>query len=112
VSCKVTAASVWPANHKLVAATATVTVKDELSGDGGFKLDSVKSDEPDAGIDREDVPNDIQDWTLGTADVSGRIRAERDDKRNGRTYTWTYVGRDAAGNSTSCTATVVVPRVR
>jgi hypothetical protein len=54
--------------------------------------------------------NDLAGWALDTADVEGEMRAERSGKR--RTYSLRYEGRDAAGNTAECTATVLVPKSR
>ncbi|MHB1312700.1 MAG: InlB B-repeat-containing protein [Gemmatimonadaceae bacterium] len=53
--------------------------------------------------------HDIQGWLLGTADVRGQLRAERDGNGPGRTYTLTYSGTDQAGNATTASCTVKVP---
>jgi hypothetical protein len=95
-----------------VTVTVAVAVTDATSGPAGFVLESVTSDEPDAGTGPGDLPNDIQGWTPGTADTSGRLRAERADGGDGRVYTFTYVGKDEAGNSTTCSTTVRVPKNR
>lgn len=105
----VTPNSIWPPNHKLVNITSAVAVTDALSGTGGFTLLSVTSNEPDSGLNREDVANDIQAWSLNTADTSGQFRAERSDTGTGRTYRLTYQGKDLAGNTGSCNNTVLVP---
>ena len=113
MTCSTSPNRLWPPNHKLVRASATVGVQDSTSGADGFVLEAVASDEPDGGTSGEDVPGDISDWTLGTADREGRLRAERADGGDGRTYTLTYAGRDQAGNGARCSATVTVPlRVR
>jgi hypothetical protein len=70
---------------------------------------SASSSEPDAGLGGGDKPRDIQDFAIGTADTSGRLRAERADDGPGRVYTLTYRGMDAAGNVAECAATVTVP---
>ena len=46
---------------------------------------------------------------IGSADTSGKLRAERYGAD--RVYTLTYSGKDAAGNTSSpCTTTVRVPK--
>jgi hypothetical protein len=54
------------------------------------------------------VPNDIQNWEINEPDTSGQLRAERYGKD--RLYTLTYQGEDKAGNKTTCSATVTVPK--
>jgi sialidase-1 len=111
VSCSVSPSKLSTSanNHKLVTITATVTVSDSGgSGDGGFKLLSVTSNQADSGLGKDDVPNDIQGWSIGSADPSGQLRAERYGKD--RIYTLTYQGEDKAGNKKTCSATVTVPK--
>ena len=109
ITCSASPARLWPPNHKLMRVTAAVELNDATSGADGYVLEAVTSDEPDAGTSREDVAGDIGGWTLGTADLEGRLRAERVDAGDGRTYRLTYAGRDVAGNEARCTAEVVVP---
>jgi hypothetical protein len=54
------------------------------------------------------VPNDIQGWSLNTADLQGQLRAER--YGGSREYTLTYRGYDLAGNTKDCQAKVTVPK--
>jgi hypothetical protein len=108
MTCSTDAPSLWPANHKLVAITASVKI-DGVVSLSGFTLKSVTSSEPDNGLGDGDTAGDVQGWTIGTADVSGQLRAERSGKGAGRTYTLTFESRDAAGNAGTCSTTVVVP---
>lgn len=107
--CTVTVnpASLWAPNHKLTNITTTVSVLD--TNPDGFVLKSVSSSEADSGLGTDDVPGDIQGWTLNTADTAGQLRSERYSK-NGRTYTFTYEAKDKAGNTGTCTASVSVPK--
>src|SRR5262249_58661336 len=102
---------VWPAAHGRVPITVTVKATDSRSGAGAVTLASVTSNEPDDAPGKGDgtTTGDIAGFTLGTADTSGQLRAERADSGHGRTYTLTYSGRDAAGNQRTCTTTVTVP---
>jgi hypothetical protein len=96
-------------NHKLVSITASVQVSDTGgSGANGFKLVSVTSNQRDSGLAKDDVAKDIQGWSIGTADTTGQLRAER--YGTDRTYTLTYQGKDLAGNTKDCSATVTVPK--
>jgi len=111
VSCSLTPSKLRTSanNHKLVTITATVSVADSgSSGPAGFTLVSVTSNQADSALGKDDVPNDIQGWTTGTNDTSGQLRAERYGAE--RLYTLTYQGKDLAGNTRECQATVRVPK--
>jgi hypothetical protein len=101
VACSVEPAVLWPVTNQLVPVTVTVDVKDNESGAAGFSLLAAVADEGAA--------TDIVDFTIGTADTAGSLRASRDGRGDGRTYSLVYEGRDVAGNSDRCTVTVVVP---
>lgn len=108
VRCGVNPTTISSKDHSLVTVTASVTVQDAQSGPNGFSLVSVMSSEADSGLARDDVANDIQGWVIGTPDVSGQLRAETYNARSPRVYTVTYLGKDMAGNSATCSATVTV----
>lgn len=110
ITCRATPSTIWSPNHKLINVTTSVSVSDTDSGPNGFTLLSVTSNEADSGLGREDQPNDIQGWNIGTADTSGQLRGERFNSKQGRTYTLTYQGADVAGNTATCTATVKVQK--
>jgi hypothetical protein len=97
----------WPANHRLVPVTATITVADNAPGNPTVTLVSVSSNEPDNGLG--DNANDIQGATLGTDDRSLLLRAERAGNGAGRVYTVTYRATDMAGNASTVSAIVTVP---
>jgi len=109
MDCSANLNSLWPANHKLIPITVSVTAVDLLSGGEGFTLSSVTSNEPDNGLGDGDTPNDIQGFIIGTMDTGGLLRAERSGRGTGRIYTLIYRGMDIAGNPASCSATVTVP---
>lgn len=108
VTCSASPSSLKPPNQKLAPISVAVSVSDAGSGPAGFVLISVTSSQADSGLTSEDVPNDIQGWTTGSADTSGFLRAERFFST--RTYTLTYEGRDVAGNAATCETTVTVPK--
>ncbi len=112
VACSNSAPLVWPPNHGLVNIQTTVEVGGGASSANGFTLVSVTSSEPDSGLDADDLPGDIQGFTLGTADTSGQLRAERGPNGVGRTYSLVYAGFDLAGNRGTCTTTVFVPKTQ
>jgi len=96
VTVKVDPSVLWPPNHQLVDVTATVAVRDSLSGADGFALVSVESNER---CDRDhDDPDDVVGWRPGTDDTRGKLRAEKSEHGAERVYTLTYRGKDQAGN--------------
>lgn len=97
--------SLWPPNHKMVAVRLTALASDVV-GISSLKIVGVTSSEPDNGLGDGDTAGDIQ----VTGDLTLNLRAERGGKGNGRTYTITVEARDAAGNATTRTATVSVPK--
>lgn len=100
VTCSANPNSLWPPNNKFVTINVAVTVDDPHSGPAGFTLLSITNNETG--------PGDVQDWTVGTPDTQGQVRASRNG--NGRIYTLTYEGKDLAGNTALCTTTVTVPK--
>jgi hypothetical protein len=101
--------SLWPPNHKLANIHATVAAHDDEDPNPQVSLASITSNEPDAGTGSEDVPDDIQDAALGTADYDFELRAERVEDGAGRAYTVCYEARDACGNTTRQCEVVTVP---
>lgn len=97
--------SLWPPNHKMVAVRLTALAGDVV-GITSLKIVGVTSSEPDNGLGDGDTAGDIQ----VTGDLTLNLRAERGGKGNGRTYTITVEARDAAGNATTRTTTVSVPK--
>jgi hypothetical protein len=97
-SFSITPNPIGPANTKLVAVTALVTVTDALSGPNGFVLRSVTSNNPST------VSSDVVGFVVGTPSTKGQLRATK-----GRVYTFTYQGFDVAGNSSpTCAQQVTV----
>lgn len=95
----------WPANHKYVDVTATVSVSDNFDPDPLVTLVSVTSSEADNGSGDGNTINDI----VIVNDYHFRLRAERSRVGTGRIYTITYTVTDACGNETTRSATVTVP---
>jgi hypothetical protein len=95
----------WPPNHKLVK-VATVTAADALSGlaAGSFHVTG-SSNEPSSGL--EDPQIVITPNGAGGFDV--QLQAERLGSGRGRVYSLSATAMDNAGNSSSVTATCVVP---
>lgn len=109
VSCSVSPNRLWPVNHKMMNISATVSVTDAGSGPAGFKLRSVTSSEPINAKGDGNTSDDMQGWTVDSADVTGQFRAERSGNLRDRLYTLTYEGFDVAGNSATASCTVTVP---
>ncbi len=97
--------TLWPPNHRMVAVRLTALAADVV-GIASLKIVGVTSSEPDNGLGDGDTAGDIQ----VTGDLTLNLRAERGGKGNGRTYTITVEARDAAGNATTRTTTVSVPK--
>lgn len=104
----------WPPNHRLIPITATVEASDTCDANPSVTLDSITSNEPDNGLGDGDQPDDIQaigggPVPFGTDVRTFLLRAERSGMGNGRVYTVTYTAKDAAGNTASASAQVIVP---
>jgi hypothetical protein len=105
--------SLWPPNHSY----HTVNVSDLVAGasdnfDPNVNLNSVviaqvTSDEIENGNGDGNTVNDI---VIASDCKSVQLRSERDGDGDGRVYTITFLVRDAAGNTTTATAKVTVPK--
>jgi hypothetical protein len=96
LTCRPTPSELWPPNGKVIPVSVAVGLIDTMSGASGFLL--------------KDAPlSDAVDFSIGTPDVAGLLRAERAGNGGSRTYRLTYTGRDVAGNTAQCTALIVVP---
>lgn len=109
IDCRADPARLWPPNHRAVPVTVNVYVLDTLSGPAGFTLGAATSSEPHDGLGDGDVPNDVQGFVAGTPVTVGTLPAERSGLGNGRVYTLSYIGKDVAGNASTCEAMVRVP---
>ncbi|KAF0175433.1 MAG: hypothetical protein FD161_3328 [Limisphaerales bacterium] len=98
-------AVLWPPNHKMVSVTVSGAATEAVSEVTGRIL-SVTSNEPDNGLGDGDTAGDIV--ITGNGTVS--LRAERSGKGNGRIYTILFEASDAAGNTSTSTVTVSVPK--
>lgn len=94
----------WPPNHKFVDVAVAYTVTDNC-GPVVTSL-SVTSNEPLEGLGDGDTS---PDWEI-VDDHNVRLRAERAGNGSGRIYVITIVATDSAGNSSSKTLSVSVPR--
>ena len=106
ISVSVSPDTLWPANHKMIQITATLTVSDNCDSEPEVVVTSIESNEP---INAKGVGdgNTSPDWEI----IDGTIwlRAERDGTGTGRIYTITYTVTDACGNSSTATVEVTVP---
>lgn len=93
---------IWPPNNKMVTVTANISLSDTCDANPHVVLVSITCNEALGS-------GDIQGATFNTDDRSFQLRATRAGGGNGRIYTITYRATDASGNSTTRTATVVVP---
>ena len=71
------------------------------------RIVSVTSNEPETGLDAEDLGPDSEITNVGKLKL--RLRAERDPNGTGRIYTIVVEGKDAKGNVYLCQTTVTVP---
>lgn len=98
------ATSLWPPNHKMKDVLLTYTVSDNCGID--HSQISVSSDEP---VQTNEPGDQSPDWQI-IDDHHIKLRAERLESGNGRTYTITVTSTDINGNQNSNSTTVVVPR--
>jgi hypothetical protein len=101
--------SVLVRNHKMALITATISVQDNLDPNPTVELVSITANEQVNGKGDGTTDPDIDGAAFGTDDRQFLLRAERSGTGTGRIYTITYRARDAAGNTTTATATVTVP---
>lgn len=105
------APSMWPPNHKYQTFQLTQFVTgasdscDTPLGVDSVVIEKVTSDETENGNGDGNTANDI---VIAADCKSVQLRSERDGGGNGRVYTITFLVRDASGNTTRATATVVV----
>ncbi|MDD5135302.1 MAG: hypothetical protein PHP01_07820, partial [Phycisphaerae bacterium] len=94
----------WPANHKMVMITPSITVSDNCDDSPEVTLVSITSSEDDNAKGDGNTTDDIKI-------IDGKIylRAERSGTGDGRVYNITYQAVDASGNITTQSAEVTVP---
>jgi hypothetical protein len=95
-----------PATGKLTDVITRVQLRDTCAEGAltSWVLQSVTSNEATG------AEPDILGVSPGTADTAVQLRASFDPDGNGRVYTLTYLGEDPAGNATSVSTEVRVPR--
>jgi hypothetical protein len=106
-----TPAILWPPNHAMRPVSLAMQVFDLCDPAPAARLVSVTSSEPDDAPGNGDggTAGDIQ-APPGPAPAAILLRAERAGNGAGRVYEISMQVRDASGNTTPATATVVVPR--
>jgi len=98
----------WPPNHQMVPVSLWLNFDKKKVKFSSVRIVSVTSNEPETGLWKDDF---APDWKI----IKGKqlklnLRAERDDKGNGRIYTITVEGKDKQGNLYLCKTTVTVPK--
>jgi hypothetical protein len=107
------AISLWPPNGKyqtVAISQMVASATDDCDGDlaSGVRIERVTSDEPDDAPGDSDG-NTTNDIVIGADCKSVQLRAERDEKKNGRVYTVTLRVQDSSGNTTRKDFKVSVP---
>jgi hypothetical protein len=104
LSASATPNVLWPPNHKMVSVTITVNHPEDFTS---CKIVSVTSNEPVIGKGSGKTSPDF----IITGDLTLQLRAERSGKtKAGRIYTIQVACTDLAGNTTSTTVLVTVPK--
>jgi hypothetical protein len=101
-SLAATPAILWPPDHKMIDVKVTFGQSDNCSANCSLTVSSNES------INGQGDGDSSPDWIVIDAQHV-QLRAERSGLGSGRTYTLTLTCRDAAGNTTVKTTTVVVP---
>jgi galactose oxidase-like protein len=111
VTVQATPEFLWPPDHTMRPVHFTVLVVDACDPSPVRLLQSVASNEPDDAPGKSDgaTTGDVQGAAAGTPDVDVLLRAERDGRGPGRTYSARYRSTDASGNVGMAGGTVTVP---
>jgi len=106
--CIVTSKPVlWPPHRKMVPVSVWLKFDKKKVKFSNALIVSVTSNEPETGLDAEDI---VPDWEIVSAEkLKLKLRAERDAHGTGRIYTITVEGKDTKGNLYLCKTTVTVP---
>ena len=97
----------WPPNHKMRPVSVSVTATDNCDESPVSTIVSVTSSQP---LNGKGDGNTDTDWEI-TGDLTVDLRAERSRKiKSNREYTITVECTDAAGNSSTGTVKVIVPK--
>ena len=98
--------TLWPISHQMVPVSFTVAASDNSGVAPTCTVTSVTSNEAANGKGDGNTASD----TSITGPLSVELRAERAGTGSGRTYTATITCTDAAGNSSTKTASVIAPK--
>jgi hypothetical protein len=105
-------AVLWPPSHRMAEVKVQAEAWDNCDGSPVITLqEAVSSEPPDDRGDGHTEP-DIFGAEFGSPDFSLLLRAERDGRGPGRTYTLRYQALDEWGNSATGEAVVLVPHDR
>lgn len=106
----------WPPNHKMVLITPTTIVSDNCDVNPSVELTSITMNEGDEtntydpNFDSTAGDGNTNDDIQVNEDGNIYLRAERSGTGTGRVYTITFTATDTAGNWTTVSAAVTVPR--
>lgn len=97
--------TLWPADHKMVDITVTLSATDDFDPNPVVKLESITSNEDQNAVGDGNTSPDI------IIDAAGHIqlRAERSGAAEGRIYTLTWSAKDESGNIATKSVEVRVP---
>ena len=112
VTVHATPAFLWPPDHTMRPVHFTVLAADACDPSPMVLLQSVASSDPDDAPGKSDgaTTGDVQGAAVGTPDFDVFLRAERDGRGPGRTYSARYRSTDASGNFGMGVGTVAVPK--
>jgi hypothetical protein len=100
-----TPAVLWPPNHKMAEVHVEVAATDDCGPAPACRIVSVSSNEP---ANSTGDGQTEKDWEI-TPDLQVQLRKERAGGGHGRTYTIDVACTDASHNTSTASATVVVP---
>jgi K319-like protein/uncharacterized protein DUF1565 len=107
ISAATATPSVLPVpDHRMVPVVVIVSASDSCGGSASCRIVNVTSNEPVDGFGDGDT---APDWEI-TGDLTLNVRAERSGAGTGRVYTITILCTDQAGNRSTSTTTVTVPK--
>jgi len=99
----------WPPDHKMRPVDVRIEVRDNCDAAPAVELLEVSSSEPPDDLGDGHTEPDFDGADLGLDDREVLLRAERDGRGPGRTYTLRYRATDFSGNAAEGGAVVRVP---